>query len=371
MKHDCDSRNVTRTRWKHPLRKRPLKTPPPHPRRISSMQTKSTAFKRNVLPGVASSTRSIFAQNCKRSGWKHWPAVSSSCELYTIPLSLNERSNGRENKKEKEKEKEEEKEEEEERVERNRVIHRTICNLRKQSRFSTGTLIARVRRSAEGSSLIALQTKEEEFNDRSSLVRHRLPSSPSKWRTLENGKIVLSIIANYRKEFIIPIYFQLTLIQIEIWKYHEKLKRGCNVCSFRDREKKRRLKVKRMYLIIKKTSIPMISFQLSIDTSRLDCLKSGRLRIIWNDEGRSSRMKEIGWFPGWCTEVGEIEAQFRRHGRTNGLDLIPTLMLRQATIHFAPTNRLDPVPVHSLSVYLSISISVKDRGTRWSLPRHV
>lgn len=209
MKHACDSRNVTRTRWKHPLRKRPLKTPPPHPRRISSMQTKSTAFKRNVLPGVASSTRSIFAQNCKRSGWKHWPAVSSSCELYTIPLSLNERSNGRENKKEKEKEKEEEKEEEEERVERNRVIHRTICNLRKQSRFSTGTLIARVRRSAEGSSLIALQTKEEEFNDRSSLVRHRLPSSPSKWRTLENGKIVLSIIANYRKEFIIPIYFHL------------------------------------------------------------------------------------------------------------------------------------------------------------------
>lgn len=92
------------------------------------------------------------------------------------------REDGRENKKEKEKEKEEEKEEEEEeeRVERNRVIHRTICNLCKQSRFSTGTLIARVRRSAEGSSLIALQTKEEEFNDRSSLVRHRLPSSPSK-----------------------------------------------------------------------------------------------------------------------------------------------------------------------------------------------
>lgn len=76
-----------------------------------------------------------------------------------------------------------------------------------------------------------------------------------------------------------------------------------------------------------------------------------------------ARMKEIGWFPG-CTEVGEIEAQFRRHGRTNGLDLIPTLMLRQATIHFAPTNRLDPVPVHSLSVYLSISISVKDWATR-------
>ena len=70
---------------------------------------------------------------------------------------------GRENKKEKEK-----KEKEEEEEERNRVIHRTICNLRKQSKFSTGTLIARVRRSAEGSSLIALQTKEEEFNDRSS-----------------------------------------------------------------------------------------------------------------------------------------------------------------------------------------------------------
>lgn len=99
---------------------------------------------------------------------------------------------GRENKKEKEKKEKEEEEEEE----RNRVIHRTICNLRKQSKFSTGTLIARVRRSAESSSLIALQTKEEEFNDRSSFSQTSTEtSSLSKWRTLENGKIVLSIIA--------------------------------------------------------------------------------------------------------------------------------------------------------------------------------
>lgn len=84
---------------------------------------------------------------------------------------------GRENKKEKEKKEKEEEEEEE----KNRVIHRTICNLRKQSKFSTGTLIARVRRSAEGSSLIALQTKEEEFNDRSSFSQTSTEtSSPSK-----------------------------------------------------------------------------------------------------------------------------------------------------------------------------------------------
>lgn len=120
---------------------------------------------------------------------------------------------------------------------------------------------------------------------------------------------------------------------------------------------------------LKKVSIPKNFVPAIGRCFLLDCLKSGRLKVAWNDEDPSGEDGGDRMVSRVYTGVGEIEAQFRRHGRTNGLDLIPTLMLRQATIHFAPTNRLDPVPVlYSLSVYLSIclsiSISVKDWDTR-------
>lgn len=67
----------------------------------------------------------------------------------------------------------------------------------------------------------------------------------------------------------------------------------------------------------------------------------------------------------------QAEMQFRRHRRTNGLDLIPTLMLRQATaIHFAPTKRLDLYICPSLSVLRRIAVTPRPTactGTRYVL----
>lgn len=84
---------------------------------------------------------------------------------------------GRENKKEKEKKEKEEEEEEEE--ERNRVIHRTICNLRKQSKFSTGTLIARVEGLRRALRLLHCKLKRKSSTTDHPLVRHRLRLLPS------------------------------------------------------------------------------------------------------------------------------------------------------------------------------------------------